>query len=347
MGISRNLYRGAKEVDHSRIVRGENVQWHKNFKTKQAEKEYLENTDEERKLVENEFLTPQTENFVETQQVKDLEHRILLWIKLGYPIHLVGPTGCGKTTLAMNVAKSLGRPVVWINGDESVTTADLIGGYSQIEQQTVRDRFIHNVYKDLDIMKADWQDNPLTLACKFGYTLVYNEFSRSRAAANNVLLSVFEEKILELPTMFGGERYVKVHPNFNAIMTSNSVEYAGIHRPQDALLDRMIGIHMDFYDKDTEVEIIKAHAKISESEAEKIVNIVRGLRGKVSVGERPGTRAAVMVAQGLESLIANGGCSKTDFEQLVMDSIANKTISFEDQLKKAGLIKNILLEKTN
>ena len=42
-----------------------------------------------------------------------------------------------------------------------------------------------------DILKAEWIDNPLTLACKYGYTLIYNEFSRSKAVANNFLLSIF------------------------------------------------------------------------------------------------------------------------------------------------------------
>ena len=67
-------------------------------------------------------------------------------------------------------------------------------------------KYIHNVFKDTDIMQAQWVDNPLTLACKCGYTLIYNEFSRSRAVANNVLLSIFSEGILELPTQFGEER---------------------------------------------------------------------------------------------------------------------------------------------
>jgi gas vesicle protein GvpN len=210
--------------------------------------------------VESEYLVPSVDNWVETEPVKALKGKIKNWLSLKYPVHLIGPTGCGKTSVALQVAKEFGRPVVWLNGDESITTTDLIGGYSEIEVNTIRDKYIHNVFKDKDILKADWVDNPLTLACKYGYTLVYNEFSRAKPAANNVLLSVFSEGILELPTQFGEERYVKVHPDFRAIFTSNPVEYAGIHRPQDALLDRMVGIYMDYYDRETEVGIVMAHA---------------------------------------------------------------------------------------
>src|SRR3989338_4727714 len=160
----------------------------------------------EKEKVESEYLVPEVKNWVETDAVKAIKARVKNWLSLKYPVHIIGPTGCGKTILALQAAKELGRPVVWINGDESVTTTDLIGGYSQVEVSTVRDKFIHNVYKDKDVLKADWVDNPLTLACKYGYTLLYNEFSRSKAAANNVLLSIFTEGILELPTQFGEER---------------------------------------------------------------------------------------------------------------------------------------------
>ncbi|MFZ2410961.1 MAG: AAA family ATPase, partial [Candidatus Methanoperedens sp.] len=171
----------------------------------------------ERQAVEEAYLAPEIDHFVEAHDVKTVEKRIKLWLNTGYPVHLIGPTGCGKTSLAMHVANELGRPVVWINGDESITTTDLIGGYSQIEQESIRDKYVHNVFKSKDILKADWVDNPLALACKYGYTLVYNEFSRTKPAANNILLSVFEERILELPTKFGEERYIKVHPDFKSI----------------------------------------------------------------------------------------------------------------------------------
>ena len=47
-----------------------------------------------------------------------------------------------------------------------------------MEVSSMRDKYIHNVFKDKDVLKAEWVDNPLTLACKYGYTLIYNEFRR-------------------------------------------------------------------------------------------------------------------------------------------------------------------------
>lgn len=276
----------------------------------------------EKEKIESEYLAPEIKNWVETDLVKEVKERVKKWIYLKYPVHIIGPTGSGKTILALRVAQELGKPIVWINGDESVTTTDLIGGYSQVEVESIRDKYIHNVFKDKDVLKAEWIDNPLTLACKYGYTLIYNEFSRSKAAANNVLLSIFSEGILELPTQFGEERYVKVHPNFRAIFTSNSIEYAGIHRPQDALLDRMVGIYMDYYDKETEAKIIAAHSKINEKDALLIAEMLSSARQKLPKENCLGTRAGVMVAHALNS---TSKFDKSTIKALMADVVTSKT----------------------
>lgn len=305
-------------------------------KSERSHKEVLGGTGLE--TIDVTYLVPEVDHFVDSLEIKKLGGRIKLWLATGYPVHLIGPTGCGKTSLAMHTARELGRPVVWINGDESVTTTDLIGGYSQIEQESLRDKYIHNVFKSSDILKADWVDNPLAIACKHGYTLVYNEFSRTKPQANNVLLSVFEEGILELPTKFGEERYIEVHPDFNAILTSNSIEYAGVHRPQDALLDRLVSIYMDYYSFDTEVKIVHAHTGLPIRDVKKIVSVVRFLREKLPDAQKPGTRACIMMGKGLKGL--NG--QDVNFEQLCIDVMAAKACSPLDLLEKQALVKDAL-----
>lgn len=326
---------------HKRKVRGNPV--HDDIskkKLKKLKKKKLRELEElNREEVEVTYLKPEIKNFVKTDQVKSIEERVKIWLTAGYPVHIIGPTGCGKTTIAMHIAMELGRPVVWINGDEQVTTTDLIGGYSQVEMESMKDKYIHNVFKSKDILKADWVDNPLTIACKHGYSLVYNEFSRTRAEANNILLSVLEEGILELPTKYGGDRYVKVHPDFNLILTSNSVEYAGVHRPQDALLDRTIGIYMDFYDFDTEVRIVESNTGIEVSKAKEIVRVIRDIRGKLPDAEKPGTRACIMAA---EAMNASNGYANENMDQIYLDILATKVKSPEDLNLKRELVKEAI-----
>ena len=182
-------------------------------------------------------------DFVETKYIKDVTNRALSYIKAGFPVHFRGPSGTGKTTLAMHLASKIKRPVVMIHGDEEFTTSDLVGGEHGYRIRKVVDRFISRVLKTEEDMIKRWVDNRLTVACKYGFTMIYDEFTRSRPEANNILLSILQEKMMDLPVGRGGQDpYLRVDPNYTAIFTSNPEEYAGVHRSQDALRDRMITI---------------------------------------------------------------------------------------------------------
>ena len=214
-------------------------------------------------------------DFVETKYVKDITSRALSYVQAGFPVHLRGPSGTGKTTLAMHLASKIERPVVMIHGDEEFSTSDLVGGEHGYRIRKVVDRFISSVLKTEEDMVKRWVDNRLTVACKYGFTLIYDEFTRSRPEANNILLSILQEKMMDLPIGRGGdEPYLQVDPDFTAIFTSNPEEYAGVHRSQDALRDRMITMDLDHFDYDTELAVTQAKAKLSKQDTEIIVNIV-------------------------------------------------------------------------
>jgi len=167
-------------------------------------------------------------NFVQTQNVETITRRALAYLNAGFSIHFRGPAGTGKTTLALEVAALLNRPTVMITGDEDMATATLVGSQRGYHYRKVVDRFIHNVTKTEETAEHHWADHRLTTACREGYTLIYDEFTRSRPEANNVLLSVLEEGLLVLPAQNQNEPYITVHPNFRVIFTSNPQEYAGV-----------------------------------------------------------------------------------------------------------------------
>src|SRR5208283_5274778 len=96
--------------------------------------------------------------------------------------------------------------------------------------------------------------------------------------ANNVLLSILEERVMAMPVATSGGGYMQVHPDFACIFTSNPEEYAGVHRTQDALLDRLITIEIDRLDDETEIAITRSKADLLWSDAAKIVKIVRDFR---------------------------------------------------------------------
>ena len=239
-----------------------------------------------------------SEEFVSTPQVEDLTRRALAYLEVGYPVHFAGPAGTGKTTLAFHVAAQLGRPVSLMHGDDEFGSSDLIGRDAGYRRSKLIDNFIHSVLKTEENMNTLWMDNRLTTACQNGYTLIYDEFTRSRPEANNALLSVLEEKILNLPTLRrSGEGYLEVHPDFRAIFTSNPEEYAGVHKTQDALMDRLITIQVGHYDRETEILVAMEKSGILRSDAETIVNIVRELRDIGVNNNRPTIRACIAIAK--------------------------------------------------
>jgi gas vesicle protein GvpN len=264
-------------------------------------------------------------DFVETKYVKDITTRTLSYIKAGFPVHLRGPSGTGKTTLAMHVATKIGRPVVMIHGDEEFTTTDLVGGEYGYRFKKVVDRFVSRVLKVEEDMVKRWVDNRLTVACKYGFTLIYDEFTRSRPEANNILLSILQEKMMDLPSGRGEEPYLSVDPDFTAIFTSNPEEYAGVHRSQDALRDRMITMDLDHFDYDTEVAITKEKSKLSKQHAEIIVNIVRGLRESGKCEFAPTIRGCIMIAKTIKVQNITPIKSNGLFRVICQDILASET----------------------
>ena len=80
---------------------------------------------------------------------------------------------------------------------------------------------------------------------------------------------MLEERLLVLPVPNQNESYVRVHPEFRAIFTSNPQEYSGVHDAQDALSDRMVMIDVDYLDRETEMAITAARSGLSGSKVER------------------------------------------------------------------------------
>jgi nitric oxide reductase NorQ protein len=281
-------------------------------------------------------LEPGTD-FVVTPFIERLCQRCLDYLELGYAVHLSGPAGTGKTTIAMHLASLLGRPVMLIYGDEEFGSSDLLGGEKGLVSKRLVDNYVRSVLKTEESVRSVWVDQRLTTACREGYTLIYDEFSRSHAEANNVLLSVLEEKLLALPEGRYGETYIHVHPKFRAIFTSNPDEYAGVYTPPSALMDRLITIRLDAYDAETEVAITTAKSGLPKENAQKIVELVRKVREGADGIRMPTIRAAIMIGRILER---RGGKIHPD-DEIFMETCLDVLIAGSD---RDGQIQEIIEE---
>jgi len=248
------------------------------------------------KTMSADFIPQPSPDFVITPAIQDLSDRAMAYLNVGYAVHLSGPSGTGKTTLALHIASQLARNCTLIHGDDEMKGSDLVGRDSGYRRHSLRDNYVSSILKTEETVSVMWTNNRLTTACEQGHTLVYDEFTRSPANANNILLSVLEEGILNIPSSSQEKGYIKVHPNFRAIFTSNPEEYVGVHKTQDALLDRMITLEVAHHDRETELAIVSAKSNRSPEDAAVIVDIVRSLRDRLDGFGGPTIRAALAIA---------------------------------------------------
>jgi len=263
--------------------------------------------------------------FVITPAIEQVVIRALRYLASGFAIHLRGPAGTGKTTLAMHLANCLDRPIMLIFGDDEFKSSDLIGSESGYTHKKLLDNYIHSVLKVEDEFKQNWVDSRLTLACREGLTLVYDEFNRSRPEVNNVLLSALEEKILTLPPSSNQPEYLHVHPQFRAIFTSNPEEYYGVHETQDALIDRLVTINMPEPDELTQTEILANKTGINRPDAHLIVQLVKAFRSRTGGEKTSGLRSCLVIAKVCAEHNILVSAENSDFREICADVLFNRT----------------------
>jgi nitric oxide reductase NorQ protein len=263
-------------------------------------------------------LTPR-EDLFEDQTLRAIQNRALAYLRAGLHVHLRGQAGTGKTTLALDIAARLGRPVILIAGDNWFTSANLLGRETGSKTRQVLDRYVHSVQKLDATTSAVWTDEALTEAVATGCTLVYDEFTRSPPAANNPLLMALEERMLVLPSGPNRARTVAAHPEFRAIFTSNPEDYVAVNRAQDALLDRMVSFDLDGFGRETELGIVAMRSGWSAEQAAPAVDLVRGLRQSGALRATASMRGAIMICKVCAAEAITPALSDPRYLQLCQD----------------------------
>jgi nitric oxide reductase NorQ protein len=285
-------------------------------------------------------------NFVNTAFFDDIVNRTIRYMKAGYPVHFVGPSGVGKTSLAIQVAKQFNRPVTVIRGHHEMRNKDLLGQYVGINKKEVIDNYIHSVYKMEQEVNPVWESGALVEAVKKGHVLIYDEFTRSKPETNNIFLSLLEERILPLYGK-GKETKVGCHKDFRILFTSNPDEYAGTFHTQDALMDRLITIRVDLCEEEGEMEILMKKTNVSKKEAAEVVRLMSTLR-MYGRGSSPSLRVSLMIANIAKRTHIPIDCHDKEYQALCLDVLSQhvkKLLPNLDQMEIQELILQEMIRK--
>ena len=235
----------------------------------------------------------------------------------GRHIIFVGPPGIGKTTLAKNVAKLLGKstPFVRVQGSPDLTVEDLLGDIDPVKALKFGPLSIEAFTKG-KIFKADKG------------ILFFDELNRCPEKVQNALLQVLEEKKATI-----GSYDVDFEIDFIFIGTMNP-EDTSTEKLSDVLVDRFDFIYMHYPENiSIEKQIVAAKGKkfdniIIESRLlDLMVYFIRLLREDKNLEKKPSVRASLGLYERSQSnALLHGRKSVTfnDVKESVVSVLAHR-----------------------
>ena len=188
-------------------------------------------------------------------------------------MYVYGPTGCGKSSLFIEMAARLGIPLYMVVGHNRMETPELFGGFKLNREGGM-----------------DWIAGPITDAAKNDAWVLIDEGDLLDPAALAGLNGVCEGRSFLIPET--GETIIP-GPNFRIFFTANtngagdsSGLYQGTLRQNLAFMDRFFITEVKYPNPEVEVGILeKVAPTILQSLRERMVQMANEIRGQFLDGK--------------------------------------------------------------
>jgi len=200
------------------------------------------------------------------------------------PVLLKGPTGCGKTRFVEYMAWRLKRPLVTVACHDDLTTADLVGRYLIVGNETV------------------WVDGPLAAAVRAGALCYLDEVVEARKDTTVVIHPLADNRRM-LAIDKRGE-LLAAPDGFMLVISYNPGYQSVLKEIKPSTRQRFVALEFDYPEAAVEAGIVATEGGVDADTARRLVKLAeltRNLKG-AGLDEGASTRLLVHAAQ----LIADG-----------------------------------------
>lgn len=210
--------------------------------------------------------------------------------KSNLAVMVKGPTGCGKTRFVQHMAWRLKRPLVTVVCHDDLNSADLLGRYLIVGDETV------------------WMDGPLTAAVRAGAICYLDEWIEARQDTTVVIHPLTDSR-RALPLDKRGE-YVEAEADFMLAISYNPARQSMLKEIKPSTRQRFVALEFDYPEAAVEARIVSHEGGVDYQTAKKLVKLgalTRQMKG-AGLDEGAGTRLLVHAAQlhasGLSPIVA-------------------------------------------
>ncbi len=259
------------------------------------------------------LLSPQLANVAEEPYYQAVGEELALFetaYRRRLPVLLKGPTGCGKTRFVEYMAWRLKRPLVTVACHDDLTTADLVGRYLIVGEQTV------------------WMDGPLTAAVRAGAICYLDEIVEARKDTTVVIHPLTDSRRV-LAVDKRGE-LVPAPDDFMLVISYNPGYQSVLKEIKPSTRQRFVALEFAYPAADVETGIVAVEGGVDEGFARKLVKLgelTRNLKGQ-GLDEGASTRllvhAAQLVSAGMTPVSA---CTAAVARALTDDPDMNETLN--------------------